>query len=116
MNSSKLNVFSISFTIIAIILISLAIILDGTGGGGDSVFHYMYSKYAIEHPENFFNHWAKPVYTMLSCPFAQFGFIGIKLFNVLMSLISAYFTYKHYFIKFIKHNHFNKLKYRNPLN
>lgn len=94
MNSSKLNVFSISFTIIAIILISLAIILDGTGGGGDSVFHYMYSKYAIEHPENFFNHWAKPVYTMLSCPFAQFGFIGIKLFNVLMSLIACYWGYK----------------------
>ena len=69
-------------------------IFEGTGGGGDSVFHFQYARFAGQHPENFFNHWAKPLYTIFAFPFAQFGFTGIKVFNVLMSLVSAFFTYK----------------------
>ncbi|NDC31427.1 MAG: hypothetical protein EBZ58_10925, partial [Bacteroidetes bacterium] len=54
----------------------------------------LYAKYADNHPENFFDHWAKPVYTILAFPFTKLGFLGIKLFNILMSLISCYFGYK----------------------
>ncbi|MFA9214202.1 MAG: hypothetical protein ACEQSR_10205 [Candidatus Methylacidiphilales bacterium] len=86
--------FYYSLFIIAIVLIVVSFAFDGTGGGGDSVFHFQYAKFAGQHPENFFNHWAKPLYTIIAFPFAQFGFIGIKVFNVIMSLVSAYFSYK----------------------
>lgn len=86
--------FYYSLAVIAIVLLIVCFYFDGTGGGGDSVLHFQYAKYAGLHPANFLNHWAKPLYTIFAFPFAQFGFIGIKIFNVLMSLISAYFTFK----------------------
>jgi len=73
-------IFTIGFFILMCIL---AILTDGTGGDGDSVHHYLYSSLAFKHPENFFNHWAKPMFVILSAPFTQFGFIGMKIFNAL---------------------------------
>jgi hypothetical protein len=55
-------------------------------GGGDNVLHFLISRFAFNHPHLFFFHWGKPVFTILSSPFAQFGFVGICLFNVLVSL------------------------------
>ena len=63
---------------------------DGTGGSGDSIHHYLYAKYATAHPENFFNHWAKPLYVLLACSFAQFGFVGMKIFNALVALFTIF--------------------------
>lgn len=93
MNLSRRAIFHISFFFIAITLVLMAIYFDGTGGGGDSIFHYLYAKYAQVHPENFFDHWAKPVFTILAFPFAQLGFIGIKIFNIIMSLSACYLGY-----------------------
>jgi hypothetical protein len=76
-----------------IIIISIALLTNGTGDEGDSITHYLYAKYAIEHHENFFNHWAKPFYVLVMCPFAQFGFIGAKLLNVFFSCLSIWLTY-----------------------
>jgi hypothetical protein len=92
LNSKK--IFYASITIIATILVCVALYMEGTGGGGDSTFHYQYSKFALQHPENFFDHWAKPVFTMLAFPFTFMGFKGIMIFNILMSLIACIYTYK----------------------
>jgi hypothetical protein len=92
LNSKK--IFYTSICIIAAMLLLVALNMEGTGGGGDSTFHYQYSKYALQHPENFFDHWAKPIYTMLAFPFTFLGFKGIMIFNILMSLIASVFTYK----------------------
>jgi hypothetical protein len=78
----------------AIIATCTVIFLDGTADAGDSIHHYQFAKYAPLHPELFFNHWAKPLYVLLACPFAQFGFIGIKVFNVCIALCTIFFTYK----------------------
>lgn len=94
MSFSKSAVFYFSFFIIAMALLAMTFCFEGTGGGGDSIFHYLYAKYAIRHPENFFNHWAKPVYTIFAFPFSQFGFVGIKIFNIVMSLSACYLGYK----------------------
>ncbi len=77
-----------------IVLLFFSFSLNGTGDDGDSIVHYFYSKYAFIHPSFFLNHWAKPFFVFLSAPFAQFGFIGIKVFNILNSTIALYFTYK----------------------
>jgi hypothetical protein len=79
------------YTLIATFIIFF---FDGTGDSGDSVHHYQFAKFAPLHPELFFNHWAKPVYVLLACPFAQFGFIGVKIFNTIVTLLTIFFTFK----------------------
>lgn len=100
MQAPDLNKYSKSYALYLALFGYLCIALftvfyfNGTGDSGDSVLHYLFARYAPDHPELFFNHWAKPVYVLLASPFAQFGFIGIKLFNVLVTLITLYFTFK----------------------
>ena len=60
---------------------------------GDSVMHYFFARYAFQNPMLYFDHWAKPFFTLLASPFAQFGFSGMKLFNGLAGLLSAWFAY-----------------------
>lgn len=79
------------YTIIAVLTIHY---FNGTGDAGDSVTHYLFAKYAPQHPELYFHHWAKPVFVLLASPFAQFGFDGMKLFNALASLITILLTYR----------------------
>ena len=65
-----------------------------TFDSGDSIQHYQMSHYSWQHPELFFNLWGKPFFTMLSSPFAQFGFKGIQVFNILVSVLSGYLVCK----------------------
>jgi len=60
---------------------------------GDSVMHYFYARYALQNPQLYLHHWAKPIFTLLASPFAQFGFGGIKLFNGIAGLLSAWFAF-----------------------
>lgn len=72
----------------------IAFTYDGTGDMGDSISHFQYAQFAFKHPDNFFFHWAKPLFTLFAAPFAQFGFVGIKIFNCLNTAISLFLTYK----------------------
>ena len=72
----------------------IAFSYEGTGDSGDSVSHFLYAKYAFQYPENFFYQWAKPLFVLFAAPFAQFGFVGIKVFNCLNASLTLYFTYK----------------------
>ena len=77
-----------------IILVLIAFNACGTCDSGDSIVHFLFSKYAFLHPENFLDHWAKPLFVLLSAPFAQFGFIGLKLFNCGIAAITAWYCFK----------------------
>ena len=72
--------------------IAIALLFDGTGENGDSVQHFLAAKYSWTHPELFFDHWSKPVFVLLASPWAQFGFIGIKIFQVLIVTATMWFT------------------------
>lgn len=74
-------------------MFAIALLTDGTGDEGDSIYHYLFAKYAAIHPEHFFNHWAKPFYTLVAFPFAHFGFMGVKLMNTAFSCIAVWFTF-----------------------
>jgi hypothetical protein len=87
------GVFSFIFLFFIISLI-IAFTFDGTGDAGDAIAHYHFARFAFAHPEHFFNHWAKPFFVLLASPFAQFGFVGIKIFNIICVTISLVFTYK----------------------
>lgn len=78
------------------LLISFVILylFNGTGGEADSINHYLFAKHAPHHPRLYLNHWGKPLFTLLASPFAQFGFNGVKTFNIIMSLIASLYVYK----------------------
>ena len=57
----------------------------------DGLAHFAISRYAPKHPELFLDHWGKPLFTLLSSPFAQFGIKGVMIFNVLLYVICARF-------------------------
>ena len=82
-----LIVFFVTFSI-------LAFLSEGSYGGADDLTHYRFSRYAFQFPEFFLHHWAKPFYTLLVAPFAQFGFVGVRIFNVLVGSLTGYFTYR----------------------
>ncbi len=90
----KRNYIYLLLLIYAILSALTITFFDGTGDSGDSIRHFLFAKYAPLHPELFFNHWAKPLYVLLASPFAQFGFIGIKIFNAIVSLLTIFFTFK----------------------
>lgn len=66
----------------------------GIGFGGDSFNHFNFAHFSWEHPDLLLNLWAKPFFTLIASPFAQFGFKGIEVFNLLCYVFSAYFLYK----------------------
>jgi hypothetical protein len=73
----------------AIFFVIMALISRGDYGGADSYWHYFITHYAFRYPGLFLHHWGKPLFTALSSPFSYFGFLGLQLFNILASLISA---------------------------
>lgn len=68
--------------------------MNGTGGDGDSVNHYLHNRYAFEYPWIFIHSWSRPFFVLASCLFVQLGFIGMKLFNSIMAVGAAYLAYQ----------------------
>lgn len=77
-----------------IIGILTILFFDGTGDSGDSIYHYLYAKYAFSEPSLFFDHWAKPLYVLIFSPFAQFGFEGVQVLNLLFVSSTLFLTAK----------------------
>jgi hypothetical protein len=57
---------------------------------GDGVQHYQIARAAWEHPVLLLDHWGKPLFTLLSMPFAQLGAWGMTLFNALCFLATCW--------------------------
>jgi hypothetical protein len=72
----------------------LAYFSTGTYESGDSIQHYLIARYSFRHPGLFLNHWGKPFFVLLSSSFAQFGFLGINLFNIACATLTGLFSYK----------------------
>lgn len=77
-----------------ILLMVLSFFSEGHYGGADDINHYFLSRYSWTYPGLFLDSWGRPLYTILASPFAQFGFQGIKVFNVILGTLSALFLMK----------------------
>lgn len=85
------DLFLILFSFLSIFIL---LYFNGTGLEADSYHHHLIARFAPIHPELYLDHWGKPLYTLISSPFAQFGINGSKVFNVLCSLLSFYLAYR----------------------
>lgn len=94
LNIINLYLIYIVITIYVIIAGLTILFFDGTCDAGDSIHHYQFARHAPLHPALFFDHWAKPLFVLLACPFAQFGFVGIKVFNAMVVATTLFFTFK----------------------
>lgn len=59
----------------------------------ESIQHYLYSRYAMQHPELLLDPWQRPVFAVLSLPFTQFGFTAFRFFNIFLALGASYIGY-----------------------
>ncbi len=61
---------------------------------GDGLVHYFYSAASWQQPIYFLDLWSKPLFTLLTSPFAQFGFGGMVFFNGLVFFLTTVFAWK----------------------
>src|SRR5215510_11968432 len=60
----------------------------------DSGYHFLFARWAHRHPRYFIGVWARPLFTLLYFPFAQFGYAAAKFFTVIISLATAWQTFR----------------------
>jgi hypothetical protein len=56
---------------------------------GDGIMHFFISNASWEHPELFLHHWGKPLFILLSSTFAQLGFYGMVIFNIIVFCLTV---------------------------
>lgn len=61
---------------------------------GDGIMHFYISQASWSNPELFLDHWGKPLFILLSSPFAQLGFSGIIFFQLLTYFLTCFFSFK----------------------
>ncbi len=76
----------------------LFLLIDGgrgwPEGGQDSWNHFLYGRWAFQHPELFLDQWGKPLYTLLISLPAQLGFHAVLYFNIACTLLSGWIMYR----------------------
>lgn len=60
----------------------------------DSGFHYLYARWAWDHPRYFVSVWARPLFTLIYSLPAQMGYVWAKIFTVIISLCTAWETWR----------------------
>lgn len=95
MQAKKSNIIII-FLLVIFFFTGIYVILNtqNSFGGADNIAHYFAAHYGWKYPKLLFDHWSKPVFTILSSPFAQFGINGIRIYNLLLGLAGGYFAYR----------------------
>ena len=89
----RTTVLSISTALITIAFFAYSYKFIVFEGGSDNYAHYFISKYSWKYPHLLLDHWGKPLFTILSSCFAQFGIRGVVLFNCIVGVITAIYTY-----------------------
>lgn len=95
MTTGRINKITILLLVIAFATgIYVILNTNNSYGGADNIAHYFAAHYGWKYPKLLFDHWSKPVFTILSSPFAQFGINGIRIYNLLLGLVAGFFAYR----------------------
>ena len=76
-----------------IVSISFVFITKNPYDTGDSILHYIFARFAPQHPLNLFDTWAKPLFTLVLIGPAQFGLQGVMIWQCLLVAASAWLSY-----------------------
>ena len=87
----KIFLFLFLFFVLSVILIFLT---ENSFGGGDHFSHFKIARWSWKYPYLLFDHWGKPVFTILISPFARLGMPFARMFNLIIGIATAYFAYK----------------------
>ncbi|MBK9176302.1 MAG: DUF2029 domain-containing protein [Flavobacteriales bacterium] len=68
----------------------LRLLSDGIIDSGDGIQHYHIARASWKEPLLLLDHWGKPLFTLLSSPFAQLGLWGMTLFNALCLVLTCW--------------------------
>lgn len=60
----------------------------------DAAYHFLFARWAGEHPAYFVSVWARPLFTLIYFLPSQFGYPAAKLFTVVLSLATAWQTFR----------------------
>lgn len=63
-------------------------------GGADNYAHFNIARWGFRYPQLFLDLWGKPVFSILTSPFTFLGMPGVRFFNILCGLLTAWFVYK----------------------
>lgn len=88
------GLFFMLLSALSIHFIRMAFMSEGVLEPGDGISHYTIAKNAPKYPELYLDHWGKPLFTLLSSPFAQLGFEGMIIFNVILFVLTSYLLFK----------------------
>ena len=92
LNNNRLIYFVLALGFIAGVIVIF--FTQVSYGGADNYSHYKFAHWGWQYPKLLFNHWGKPVFTILASPFAQFGAVGMQLYNLLLGFGTAIIIWK----------------------
>lgn len=91
---SQDTLFPFLLLLLFILFFIIVYFAEATFDSGDGLGHYFISRYSWKHPALFLDQWGKPLFTLLSSPFSQFGLIGMNVFQIICALATSFFCYR----------------------
>ena len=88
----KLIIYGLLIT--GMVMVIAALFTGIPAGGADNYAHFNISRWAFRYPHLFLEHWGKPVFTILTSPFTLLGIQGVRFFNIVCGLLTAWFVYR----------------------
>jgi len=76
-----------------LVSVSFVFITQNPYDSGDSIQHYLFARFAPEHPLNLLHSWAKPFFTLLLVGPAQLGYRAVMLWQCSLVAASAWLSY-----------------------
>ncbi|MFC4790980.1 hypothetical protein ACFPAF_02675 [Hymenobacter endophyticus] len=85
-----------AYYLLALLLIvsaSLVFITQNTYDSSDSIMHYLFARYAFQHPVNFLESWSKPLVVQLMALPAQLGLRSVMVLQCVLTAAAAAAAY-----------------------
>lgn len=84
---------AMAMLLVALVNAYLSVNVSVPSGGQDSWNHYLYARWAWQHPTLLLDQWGKPFFTTLAMPFTQLGIGAVLFLNHLCVLATAWLSY-----------------------
>jgi len=84
---------AMAMVLVTLVNVYLSSSMSIPAGGQDSWNHYLYARWAWQHPTLLLDQWGKPFFTTLAMPFAQLGIGAVLFLNHACILATAWLSY-----------------------